>query len=116
MIAFWPIAPLLLAAIPQTVFVAAYTLPVLGAGHWWADSVGRALAIKSASLAVVLDILALRVLDRGWPSWSFAPPTGWLAIAQTVGYWLVLLGVCYQAAVLLRQRLGGRDGPAASRP
>ena len=108
---FWTLAPLLAAAVPQTVFVLLYALPPLGAGEWWADRVGRALCVKSTALALVLDLLAARVLCHGWPGWSFEAPVDALAAAETAGYWLVLVGVVYQLVVLLRQRLEERLSP-----
>ena len=113
---FWTLAPLLLAAAPQTVFVLVYALRPLGAGEWWRDRVGRALCVKSTALALVLDLLAARVLSHGWPGWTFAAPEDALATAETAGYWLVLVGVTYQLGVLLRQRLEERGrGQAAAR-
>ena len=103
MIPFWLAAPLLLAAIPQTLFVLQYAIRPFGAGQWWRDRVGRALFIKGAALAVVLDMFLIRtVIDR--PSFSFAAPATGYALTATVAYWLVFVGVTYQYLALVRSR------------
>lgn len=101
---FWSLAPLLMAALPQTAFVLLYGVPWLGAGEWWSDRVGRALFLKAASLAVVLDLLLAHVLSLGIVGFSFAAPMGGFTIAETVGYWTVFGAVVYQLAALVIER------------
>ncbi|GAW54755.1 putative phage holin [Nocardioides sp. PD653] len=109
MIAFWPIAPLLLAALPQTLFAVQYAVRPFGAGQWWRDRVGRALFNKATALAIVLDLLTMHVFSAGWPQWSFAAPEGGFAIAETIGYWYVFAAVVYQYGALVRQRHEDRE-------
>lgn len=90
----WWSLPLLLAALPQTLFVLQYGIPQLGAGQWWRDPIGRALFIKAAALAIVLDLFVLWVVF----------PESWISTAMLVGYWLVFLGVLYQFVALNRSR------------
>lgn len=107
MIEFWPIAPLMAASVPQTLFVLQYAVRPFGAAQWWLDRVGRALFLKATALAIVLDLLTVHVLTLE-PQVSFAAPRGGFEIAETIGYWIVLVGVCYQYGALLRQRCEDR--------
>ena len=91
---WWSTLPLLLASVPQTVFVLLYSVRPFGAGDWWRDRVGRALFIKAAALAIVLDLFTAWVLFRG----------DWIRVPLIVGYWLVCAGVFYQCAALIRSR------------
>lgn len=111
---FWTTAPLLLAAVPQTAFVLIYALRPLGAGQWWRDRVGRALFHKGMALAIVLDLFLAYVLTTGVRAVSFAAPSGWFEVCETVGYWYVCGAVIYQCAALVRARLEERHGRPAS--
>jgi len=107
---FWTLVPLLLAAPVQTAFVLLYSIKPFGAGEWWKDFVGRALFIKAAALAYVLDASAWTVFSiyhrGGFSGISFDISTyradySWLLV---IGYWLMLVAVVYQFMSLIKQR------------
>lgn len=118
---FWRLSPLLLSAIGQTIFLAFYGLPALGAGKWWKDPVGRAIFIKSSTLALLLDSIVLsfisKWIDGEWSGISFhiTKYDGNLDYLILVGYWAVCFGVYYQMVALIRQRLRVRQGREAVR-
>lgn len=89
---------LVLAAVPQTLFVLYYGLPCLGGGAWWRDRVGRALFVKAASLAVLLDLFALWLLLPGY----------WFEVAATICYFGILAACTYQFVALIRERRESR--------
>lgn len=76
-------------AVAQTAFVILY-----GMAPWWRDFVGRALFIKSLTLAVLIDTA---VVD------SFLPKGIGLTYFVVL-YWLVVMGICWQFVALVRQR------------
>jgi hypothetical protein len=88
---------LIVAAIGQTLFVVVYLTR-----RWWTVRVGRALMVKSASLAIVLLLTALAALFPV-PEWS-----------RTLALVLVTLGIWYQTYVLITspsQYLDRQDDP-----
>lgn len=102
--------PLILSAIGQLIFVVVYALPSLGAGKWWKSQTGRALFIKSSTLALLLLSLCLSFLSR-WVNgeytgitWQITKYEGNLEYLIVFGYWAVAFGVYYQMWALVRQR------------
>jgi hypothetical protein len=85
---FWAKAAVVAMAIGQTAFVLLY-----GTAPWWRDAVGRALFVKSAALMTLVDAAVVAL---------FFPPPVWVAVAI---YWLVAVGIWWQLATLVRQRL-----------
>lgn len=108
----WLTLPFLLAALPQTVFVIVFATPRFGAGQWWRDPVGKALFLKSLTLAAVFDVLAARVIYVITQSDNVVIVTSFpeAGIERTFGflYWAVFAAVVYQLAVLIRQRRAAR--------
>lgn len=105
---FWRLLPLILIAPAQTAFVIIYASRRLGAGDWWAESVGRALFFKSATLAALVNIIVC-VLALNWYNglytginWTYAesPIFGVLV----TGYWLIAWAVYYQLWALIKNR------------
>lgn len=114
----WVTLPFILAALPQTAFVAIYGLPLLGAGEWWREPVGRALFFKSLTLAALLDTLAIRltyhIVNDSHVVWRFDLPTHAIDRFGAILYWLIFAAVVYQLVVLVRQRIqspGHHDYP-----
>ena len=109
----WVVLPLALAALPQTVFVLLYSLPQFGAPRWWRDDVGRALAFKSLTFALVLDTLAIRIIHSTVTADElavrFAPPSRWVDWLGSALYWLALFAICYQLWVLVKRRVRERQ-------
>lgn len=108
----WVLLPLVLAAPPQVVFVLLYGLPWLGAGQWWRDDVGRALFFKSATFALVLSTLAVRITHNvatsPYVQISWGAPDRWVDWLGAVLYWLAFFAICYQLKVLVRRRVRER--------
>lgn len=111
MIHFWRDLPVAFAAIPQTLFLLLYSLPMFGAGPWWRDFTGRALFLKALTLALLLDtatlgyvagLLAGAELVYGWPADNA------IDAAIVVLYWLVAAAITYQFAALVRSRIHAR--------
>lgn len=106
MIHMWRDLPIIVAAPAQTLFVLLYTLRPLGAGQWWGDFVGRALAFKSATLMLVIDFAVLGYLS----SWLEGAQVTWrsdahgLDLAVVIGYWLVAAAIYYQLVALVYER------------
>jgi len=104
----WLTLPLVLCALPQTAFVLLYGVPRLGAGEWWGDYVGRALFFKSATLAVLLDVLAARLaylaVDAQDVTVKAMPPAAAIDGVFSVLYWLIFASICYQLAALVHER------------
>lgn len=107
---FWTTVPILMAAPAQTLFVLLYGVRRFGAGEWWKDFVGRALFVKSVSLAFVLDAATwstYSVWHRGgftgvsFDVDSYRADYSWLLV---IGYWLVAFAVYFQLASLIKQR------------
>lgn len=77
------------AAVVQTCFVLIY-----GVSPWWRHFVGRALFIKSASLAIILWLTVVNhylVYD-------------YQLQVSVIATWVVALGICFQFAALMAQR------------
>ena len=107
----WVLAPLLIAAVPQSAFVLLYGVPLLGAGRWWRDEVGRALFFKSATFAAVMITLSVRTTHRLVTSdvdFDWSTPKEWQDWFGAVLYWLVLFAICYQLWILVKSRLRER--------
>lgn len=105
---FWRLFPLMLAAPAQTAFVIIYASRRLGAGDWWSDLVGRALFLKSATLAALVDIICC-VFIYNWISgkydqilWHYASDP--IIALIVTGYWLVCAAVYYQLWALIKNR------------
>lgn len=112
---FWTQIPIILAAPAQVLFVLLYSIRRFGAGEWWKDFVGRALFIKSASLAylfVAADWTSASIYRRGGYSGisfdvhSYRQDYAWLIV---IGYWLVTFAVYYQLISLIKQRYLHKD-------
>lgn len=103
----WRDLPIILAAPAQTTFVLLYTLRRFGAGQWWRDFTGRALAFKSASLMLVIDAATLGYLSsylKGADvTWATDATTG-LDLIVVVCYWLVAAAIYYQLLALIHER------------
>jgi hypothetical protein len=106
----WRDLPIMLAAPAQTVFVLLYTLRPLGAGEWWCDFVGRALAFKSTALMLLIDAATLGYVAH----WARGADLTWAAdehgIDQVVMtlYWVVAAAIYYQLAALIHERSRNR--------
>lgn len=107
MLHMWRDLPIILAAPAQTLFVLLYTIRPFGAGQWWADFVGRALAFKSATLMLVIDAAVLGYLS----AWLHGAHLTWSSDAQNrldltviIGYWLASVAIYYQLIALIWQR------------
>ena len=105
---FWRLLPLILAAPAQTAFVIIYASRRLGAGDWWGDLVGRALFLKSATLAVLVDIIVSSLLVN-WAkgkyigiNWYYGE--GIFTATLITGYWLVAASIYYQLWALIKNR------------
>lgn len=108
----WLLLPLMLSAVPQTAFVLLYSVPVLGAGEWWRDYVGRALFFKALTLGLLLDVLAVRLLylmgQAADLSVNVSPPEGGFDRLFSVLYWGIFAAICYQLWALVRERSSRR--------
>lgn len=106
MLHMWRDLPVIIAAPVQTVFVLLYTLRPLGAGRWWTDFVGRALAFKSFALMLLVDAATLGYVSvwmhGGRPSWS--RDARGIDLAVEVLYWVVAAAIAYQLLALIRER------------
>lgn len=107
MIHLWRDLPVVLAAPAQTLFVLLFTIRPLGAGRWWTDFVGRALALKSIALMLLLDAATLGTIAQAvsgaravWDADAHDAIDG--AIVDL--YWLVAAAIYYQLAALIYQR------------
>lgn len=106
----WEDVPIVLSALGQTAFVLIYGVPALGAGEWWRDFVGRALFVKSLALALLLDVLVVRLVVRMVEgdvdiTWSLGDPWDRVSVFFL---WLVCGAILYQLAALLRERRSRR--------
>ncbi len=103
----WRYLPIILTAPAQIVFVFVYASKRLGAGDWWRDIVGRALFLKSATLALLLGTAVISYANH-WIEGRFTT-VSWgaeskLDVAVMITYWLVCLAIYYQLAVLIKKR------------
>lgn len=107
MLHMWRDLPVILAAPAQTLFVLLYCLPPLGAGRWWRDFVGRALAFKSTALMLLIDAAVLTYLDAYLDGHqiSWASDVHGIGLTVVICYWLVAAAIYYQLGALIRQRL-----------
>lgn len=107
---FWRELPIFISFPAQLAFVLIYALPILGAGMWWKDFVGRALFVKSMALTFVLGISVARNLLEivNSPSISFDSPFSQVPveILVTVGFWMVMLAIVYQLLAIVKLRFG----------
>lgn len=105
---FWRELPLFLSFPAQFIFVLIYAVPALGAGMWWKDFVGRALFVKSLSLAFVLGVSMLRnileIIHHPDISFVWDQPIGELIV--TMGFWLVMVAIYYQLVAIIKLRFG----------
>lgn len=100
-IEFWRTAGILFTAIGQTFFTLLYlTFP------WWANFLGRALFFKATAFMLLVDVA---VAGRVW-DWPYED-----AMFVCL-YWLVGLGVWYQASAFLRVRLQNRQDAVSGNP
>lgn len=102
----WRDLPVMIAAPVQTLFVVLYTLPVFGAGQWWRDFVGRALAFKSMALMLLVDAATLGYISV----WAHGGDLSWsrdargIDLAVEILYWVVAAAICYQLGALISER------------
>lgn len=107
---FWRELPLFISFPAQLAFVLIYALPVLGAGMWWRDFVGRALFVKSLALTFVLAVSVARNLLEiiNHPMISFSSPFDQAPIEMlvTIGFWMVMFAIVYQLMAIIKLRFG----------
>lgn len=80
---------IMVAAVVQTCFLAVYL-----SRPWWQHFVGRALALKSSSLGVVLWLTIVNAFFR-YPGQE---------AVSALGLWLVAAAIIFQFVALLRTR------------
>ena len=106
MMYFWNILPILLGVPAQIVFTILFSVRMFGAGDWWRDPVGRALFIKSLSIALVAVMLLFEFfyrVDHG-AQLSFGWNLSIVDIMLSSAYWTAAIAVYYQLIVLIKIR------------
>ena len=103
----WEDVPIIVSALGQTAFVLIYSIRGFGAGQWWRDFIGRALFLKSLALAMLLDLLVVRLIvrmahaDEVVVRWGLGDSWDRLSV---IFLWIVCVAILYQLAALLHER------------